>query len=310
MAAKAVCAEDGHVVTAGEKWRDAMPVTSLRRIVDRPRTAFVLGGGGNLGAIQVGMLQALADRGIMPDLVVGCSVGALNGAAVAADPSPAGVDHLARIWRRLRADDIFPSGWFNGPWMLLRRSLSMTGSGKLRALILATAGLDTFEEAKVPFHVVATSLRTGRPRWFTTGPVVEPILASAALPAVLPPVEIDGEMYIDGAVVDNVPISRAVELGAERVYVLHVGNFDRARPLPQRPIDVLIQAFSIARNERFLRESIGDHFPGVELIVLPGIDPGGAYSRKDFSRSSELMERSRIASGVFLDSTLRAAAGA
>jgi NTE family protein len=286
----------------------AMPVTPLRGFVGRPRAAFVLGGGGNLGAIQVGMLQALSERGIVPDVVLGCSVGALNGAALAGDPTPDGIDRLARIWRRLRAEDVFPTGWFNGPWMLLRRSLSMTSNAKLRALITATVPFATFEEARVPLQVVATSLTTGRPYWFDSGPILEPILASAALPAVLPPVEIDGETYIDGAVVDNVPISRAVELGAERVYVLHVGNFERARPAPQRPIDVLVQAFSIARNERFMRESLSERRGGSELVVLPGIDPGG-YNKRDFSRSIELMERARRTAGAFLDRHLGAASG-
>src|SRR5439155_4947332 len=139
----------------------------------------------------------------------------------------------------------------------------------------------------LPFHVVATSLTTGRPEWFHRGPVVAPILASSALPAVLPPVEIGGELFIDGAVVDNVPISRALELGVERVVVLHVGNFERPRPHPQRPLDVLLQAFSIARNERFARESARE-YDGVELIVLPGVDPG-PIKRNDFSKTAHLI---------------------
>ena len=135
----------------------------------------------------------------------------------------------------------------------------------------------------MPVHVNATSLATGRGHWFTSGPAVEAILASAALPAVFPPVFIDGEAFIDGGVVDNVPISRAVALGVQRVYVLHVGNFTRPRPLPRRPIDVLLQSFSIARNHRFLAET-DDPPAEVELVVLPGVDPG-RIRRNDFSRS-------------------------
>ena len=282
-----------------------MSVTPLRRDVPA-RTAFVLGGGGNLGAVQVGMLQAVLERGITPDVVLGCSVGALNAAAIAADPTATGADRLARTWRALRGDDVFPSGWLNGPWLLLRKQLAMASNDKLRALVERTVPFEHFEDAAVPFQVVATSLTSGRPRWFDRGRILEPILASAALPAVLPPVEIDGDTYIDGAVVDNVPIARAVSLGATRVYVLHVGNFDRPRPRPQRPIDVLLQAFSIARNERFLRESVDGLFDGVELIVLPAVDPGG-LNRRDFSRSPELMERARLAAGAFLDHEAHAA---
>src|SRR5207248_1516252 len=108
---------------------------------------------------------------------------------------------------------------------------------------------------------------------FGGGPVVAPGLASAALPAVFPPVEIDGELFIDGGVVDNVPLKRAISLGARRVYVFHVGNFTKGRPDPKRPIDVLLQAFSIARSYRYLAD-VESAPEDVELITLPGVDPG------------------------------------
>jgi NTE family protein len=175
----------------------------------------------------------------------------------------------------------------------------MVGNERIRRLIESTVTERRFEEFAVPLHVIATSLRTGRPRWFDRGPVVDPILASAALPAVLPPVEIDGESFIDGAVIDNVPISRALELGVQRVVVLHVGNFERPRPDPQRPLDVLLQAFSIARNERFSRESVLSN-PGVDLVVLPGIDPG-PIKRNDFTKTATLMARAHAAAASYLD---------
>jgi NTE family protein len=274
-----------------------------------PKTAFVLGGGGNLGAIQVGMLRALVQRGIEPDLIVGCSVGALNAAAIAGDHSIEGVRRLEDVWLGLKPDDVFPTGRLTGPWMLVRRALSLCPNDKLRSVIERSIAFDRFEDAPVPVEVVAVSLSTGRERWFDKGPVVAPILASAALPAVLPPVEIDGELYIDGAVVDNVPISRALHHGAKRIYVLHVGNFTRPRPRPQRPIDVLLQSFSIARNYRFLAEANAAAPEGVEIITLPGIDPGG-IRRNDFSRTRELIERAAGASATFLDAHTRAATGA
>ena len=113
-----------------------------------------------------------------------------------------------------------------------------------------------------------------------------------------PPVVVNGEAYIDGGVVDNVPISRALALGARRVFVLHVGNFARPRSLPKRPIDVLLQSFSIARNHRFLAET-DEPPPDVELVVLPGVDPG-RIRRNDFSRSRDLMDRAYAAARDFL----------
>ena len=155
------------------------------------------------------------------------------------------------------------------------------------------------DQFAVPIQVVATSLRTGREQWFSSGPAVPAVLASAALPAVLPPVEFGGDVFIDGGVVDNVPVGRATVLGAERIVVLHVGNLDKPRPRPRRPIDVLLQAFSIARNHRFAAD-VEAAAAGAELIVLPGVDPG-SLRRNDFSRSGELIERARHAAGAHLD---------
>jgi len=245
------------------------------------------------------MLQALLERDITPDVLVGCSVGALNAAAIAAEPDLDGVEQLRRTWLDPLTWQVFSSGKLTGPWLLLKKGRSMVGNERIRALVESTIAQRRFEDFARPLHVVATSLRTGHAAWFHRGPVVEPILASAALPAVLPPVEIGGEAFIDGGVVDNVPISRAMTLGVERVIVLHVGNFDRPRARPQRPLDVLLQAFSIARNERFARESELAH-EEVELVVLPGVDPGG-IKRNDFSKTEHLIRRGHAAAAGFLD---------
>src|SRR5438067_6944378 len=282
-----------------------MSVRLLRK--PTPVTAFVLGGGGNLGAVQVGMLRALVEQGIVPDVLVGCSVGALNAAGLAGDPTLAGVERMWDVWEHLVGDELWPAGRISGLWQLGRKGHAIQPNTGLRSLIDRALPYRTFEEARVPVQVVATSLTYGRARWFSSGPIAEPILASAALPAVFPPVEIDGEPYIDGGVVDNVPISRAIALGATRVYVLHVGNFERPRQLPRRPIDVLLAAFSIARNHRFLAET--DAPPaGVELVVLPAVDPG-RIRRNDFRHSEDLMARSYASTTRFLLGRQRAAAG-
>ena len=273
-----------------------MSVSLLRKPV--PGTAFVLGGGGNLGAVQVGMLQALLEAGVAPDVVIGCSVGALNAAGLAADPSAAGVRRMRETWLALDGEELFPAGRVTGLWMLGRKGQAIQANTGLRNLIERTLPYKRLEDAPIPVQVNATSLQTGRGRWFTSGSAVDAILASAALPAVFPPVVVDGEAYIDGGVVDNVPISRALALGARRIYVLHVGNFARPRQLPKRPIDVLLQSFSIARNHRFLAET-DDPPPDVEIVVLPGVDPG-RIRRNDFSKSRDLIERAYAAAREFL----------
>lgn len=275
-----------------------MTVTSLDD--HRPRrTAWVLGGGGNLGSIQVGMLRALADRGERPDVVLGCSVGSLNALAVAADPSPAGIEVLRKVWLSIRSAEVFPAGRINGPWQLLRRGASLYPNDGLAALIDRCAPHERFEDYLVPLQCVATSIRTGRSHWFDSGPVRDAVLASAALPAAFPPVRIGDDTFIDGAVVDNVPIARAMSLGARRIVVLHAGNFNRPRSDPKRPIDVLLHSFSIARNARFERD-VATAPEDVELVIVPGIDPGNV-KRTDFSRSAELIERSTAATAAFLD---------
>jgi NTE family protein len=273
-------------------------VQSLRP--HRDLTAFVLGGGGNLGSVQVGMLRALLERGVVPDLLVGCSAGAFNAATIAAEPTLDGVDLLHRTWATLDGPKVFPASGVGlaGVWQLARKGRSLGSNDGLRDLVERLLPIRRFEEAVVPFQVVATSLQSGRERWFAEGPVVEPILASAALPAVLPPVELDGDLLVDGGVVDNVPISRALHLGATRVYVLHVGNFDRPRPAPRRPIDVLLQSFSVARNHRFVSEQQPP--AGIELITLPGVDPGN-LKRNDFTQAEVLMARAHAAAALFLD---------
>lgn len=264
-----------------------------------PKTAFVLGGGGNLGAVQVGMLKALLERGVAPDMVIGCSVGAINGAGLAGDPTLAGVECMWEHWKALRSDEVFVGGRLQGPWMLIRRGQSLYENDGLRGIVNEWVSYRTFEEARVPFHVVAVSLRRGVDVWFSSGEILQPVLASAALPAVFPPVWIGGEAYIDGGVVNNVPVDRALELGAERVYVLYPGNFDRDRAHPERPIDVLVQAFSIARSHRFKAEQVNAP-DGVEIVTLPGIDPG-PVRYNDVSKSAELMARAHVATGEFLD---------
>lgn len=266
----------------------------------RPRTAFVLGGGGNLGAIQVGQLRALIERGIVPDVIVGCSVGALNGAAVAGHPTLQEVERLAHLWTGLTRNHIFPSSRLSrGPWLFLRNGLSAFPNVGLRRVIERWLRYGTFEETSVPLWVVATSVGTGFEHWFNSGDVTQALLASTALPGIFPPVDIAGERYVDGGVVNNVPVSKAIELGANRIYVLDVGTIERNQPDPRRPYEMLLKAVGIAHTYRF-RVDIGHVPQGIQMFRLPGVDPG-KLRYDDFSRSSELIDRAHRAAGAYLE---------
>ena len=267
-----------------------------------PRTIFVLGGGGNLGAIQVGMLQAVLERGIVPDELVGCSAGAMNAALIAADPTADGLERLRELWLTGQEDIVAPFSRFDGVRLLTHRGVSLQSNAGLRRLLETTLPHRRFEDFPVPFHVVATSLTTNSERWFSKGDVVDPILASAALPAIFPPVVIDDDVLVDGGVLNNVPVSKAYELQPDRIFVFHVGNFERARPAPKKPMDVLLHAFSISRSYRFETETRQPPSPGVEVVVLPSVDPG-KLRYNDFSHSGELIERARGTTSSFLDTT-------
>ncbi len=259
------------------------------------RTAFVLGGGGNLGAIQVGMLRALLDAGITADVVVGCSAGALNGAAFCAQPNAAGVRRLTDTWLGLadRPGGLMPSSRMPSPVQIIRKGESLHPNDDLRSSIEQfMGGISTFEELVIPFQCVATDIEATSEAWFDSGDLVEPMLASAALPAVFPSVMIGGRAYLDGGVVNNVPISRAIELGADRIVVCHVGLHGRPHKDIRRPIEAALLGYWIARNSRFGRD-LAVVPDGVEVIVLPpGNRPTLRYD--DFNQSAELIEQGYV----------------
>jgi len=254
-------------------------------------TAFVLAGGGSRGAVQVGMLCELVERGIRADRVYGASVGAVNGAAYCGDPTPEGTDRLAEIWRDLTGDDVFPRGRVHGPWTFFQQRPSVHTNTGLRRIIEDGIAFKLLEDAEVPIEVVTTSLTDGRERWITRGPAADAVLASAAIPAMFPPVEIDGDLLVDGGVVNNVPISRAIAAGATRIYVLLCGPLHFHPPPPKRPAEAVLTAFFVAIHARFTRE-LSLLPPGVEVVVFSGGgEPGSDY--RDFSSSAELIEHGR-----------------
>jgi NTE family protein len=280
-----------------------------------PKVAFVLGGGGVMGASEVGMLQALLERGIMPELVVGTSVGALNGAAIAAAPGLQTVEVLRRIWLGIDEDRVFGGSIFAVGANLVRTRTSLHSNRPLRELITALLPAKTFEDLTVPFQCVAASIERAAEHWFTTGSLADAILASAAVPGILPPVEIDGEHFVDGGIVNSIPISRAVELGAKEIYVLQVGRIERPLEPPRTPLQVAMVAFEIARRHRFARD-LASLPKGVTAHVLPTGESTSPrrkridladYNYRNFRTVSQRMNRARRASAAYLES---AAAGA
>jgi len=258
---------------------------------DEGMTALVLGGGSTRGAIQIGMLQVLTEHGFVPDRVYGASVGAINGAGFAADPTRQGVERMAQIWLRLKREDVYRAGRLHGPWLYLQQRDAVYANSGLREVVSAGYPLDRLEESAIPLEVVATSLTDGGERWFTHGPSVEAILASAAMPAIFPPVEIDGEKYIDGGIVDNVPIQRALDAGATRIVILLCSPPVVAPAPSRRPVEGMVNALLIAIHARFVREMA--RLPeGVEVILCAGPE-GATRDFDDFSTTEHLIALGR-----------------
>jgi NTE family protein len=272
----------------GDRW--------LRRAPDEietpiHQTAFVLAGGGSRGAVQVGMLAELVERGIRADRVFGASVGAINGAAYAGNPTRDGIERMSGIWRNLKGTDIFPRSALDGPWAFLQKRASVHSSSGLRAIIEAGIDYENLQDATIPFEVVTTSLTDGRERWIAHGHAVEAILASSAIPSIFPPVVIDGDVLVDGGVVNNVPISRAIAAGCTRIFVLLCGPLHYHPPLPKRPAEAALTAFFVAIHARFVRE-LADLPAGVEVVVFSGGgEPSAQY--RDFSATADLIEEGR-----------------
>lgn len=232
------------------------------------KIAFVLGGGGRLGACEVGMLRALFERDIVPDLVVGTSIGALNGAAVAVAPELSTVDRLEDVWTTLDRSEVFSGTVFSGAANLVRTRTSLQSNQPLRSLTERLLPAKTFDDLALPFQCVAASIERAAEHWFDSGPLVDAILASCAVPGILPAIEIDGEHFIDGGVVNSIPISRAVELGASEIFVLHVGRIERPLTAPKNPWQVGMVTFEVARRHRFARD-MASLPEGVIAHVMP-----------------------------------------
>ena len=271
-------------------------------------TAFVLGGGGAWGAYEVGMLRALLEAGIEPDIVLGTSVGAINGAAFAAEPGLECVARLEKVWTELDSGSVFEGSLLTRLGTAVRSRTHLYSNETLKRMLVEALGEPRIEELPLPFQCVAASIERASDHWFTEGPVIEAVLASCAVPGLLPPVEIDGEHYLDGGLVDSVPLGRAVQLGAKRIYILHAGRVEQPLTAPKQPWEVAAVVFEIARRHRLSR-AFADLPDGVEAHLLPtgntpsDADEGlGRYLRyRDYGQAHDRIQRAYQASATFLE---------
>ena len=263
-------------------------------------TAFVLSGGASLGSIQVGMLLGLAEAGVAPEVIVGTSVGALNGGWIASRNDVAGITALADVWRSLSRSDVFPTRPITGLLGFLGRRPNLVPSTGLRRLLTRNIQFARLEDAPVPLHVVATDVLSGQDVLLSSGDAADAIMASAAIPAVFPPVRIDGRDHMDGGVVNNTPVSHAVALGADLIWVLPTGYSCALPESPRGALAMALHALTLTINQR-LAVDVARYEGVVDLRVVPPLCPV-PVSPADFSQSAQLIERSHDATRAWLAS--------
>jgi NTE family protein len=270
--------------------------------------AYVLGGGGVLGAGEVGMLRALIEHEIYPDLILGTSVGAINGALIAKDPTLTSVTRLTDMWSRAGAvRDFYSTGALATVKRAVTSKTHLYSSDPIKEMLEAEFGDANLEDLLVQFQVCAACIERASEHWFETGRIVDAVMASASVPGLWPPHKIDGEHFLDGGIVNSIPVGRAGQLGADVIYVLQVGRIDRPLSVPQSPVDVARVSFEIARRHRFVRElnELPEH---VTAHVLPvgGTSPrdDSIFAHRDFTSIPERIESSYQASAKYLQGTL------
>jgi NTE family protein len=269
------------------------------------QVAFVLGGGGRLGAAEVGMLEALTDAGVRPDLIVGSSIGAINGAAFAAEPTARGVRRLRELWSAVEHTGVFGGRMIDRLRHMARTRTSLHSNEALRHLLERSLPVHRFEDLAVRFECVAACIETAHETWFDRGDLVTAVLASSAVPGLLPAVRAGDRHYLDGGIVESIPVHRAIEHGARTIYVLQVGRVEQPLSAPRWPHEVALVAFEIARRHSFA-SALANLPADVEVHVLPTGGQGPRFNDlrqlryRDFADVPVRIDLARDASAGYL----------
>jgi NTE family protein len=259
----------------------------------------VLGGGGARGAAQVGVLQGLFEAGLEPPVaVVGASVGALNGSAIAAYPSLAGTMMLREVWMSRQALDVFHAHPLGVMLSGLRRDqLSAFPQGNVRRLIeraQALTGMTTFEQLRVPLAVVATDLNAGIPVVFRSGLLTPALLASTAIPGLFPSVRIDDREHLDGGVVDNTPMDIAINDGAKEILAISLMGGGEYEAGPSSLPELIARTLQLSLHHQMLADYERMRTRARIVVLCPITAPTATWEMKR-EHLLAVMESSRAA---------------
>lgn len=255
--------------------------------------------------MEVGMLRALEEEGIMPDLILGTSIGAFNGSMIAVDPGSSGVERLAAAWTQLEGSDLFSGGMFDRVRAVATLQPAMHSSNQLRALLEEVHDPSTrIEDLSVPFQCVAASIERAAEHWFSEGPLIDALMATSAVPVLFPPIPIGDEHFYDGGLVNSVPLRRAVTLGADTIYVLQVGRVEAPLRAPEKLYEAALISFEIARRHTFAT-ALSEVPENVTVHLLPSgnpveFDDWRQLRWRDTGSTSKLMEGAYKASRKYL----------
>lgn len=275
------------------------PISTAQRGLPGP-VVFVLGGGSSLGAIQVGMLRALSEAQISPDAVVGTSVGALNGAILAAHPRDA-VERLSQVWTQMQRADVFPGSIIGSAWRLTTTRSHAVRARGLRDIAARTLRASTFAELELPFAAVTLDLTSGSTRVLTQGDLVQALLASAAIPGVFPVVDLDGHHLVDGGVVANVPLSQSrvfPDVGSLVVLDCTLAP----EPGPQPHVGDVLGATTRIQMRAQVEAALPAVASEVPVVYLPAPTPR-TVSPFDFDQSDALIKEAYDLARTFIDAT-------
>lgn len=260
-------------------------------------TAFVLSGGASLGAVQVGMVEVVLEAGIEPDLIIGASVGSLNGAWLASHPGVEGARMLRDVWRSVRRRDIFPISPVRIVKGVAGRCDHVVSAAAMTRWLESRAPFNRLEDALIPLHAVATDLLAGSPVVLSRGELIPALLASSAIPGVFPPVEIDGRLLVDGGLAANTPVSQAIDLGADEVYLFPTVN-DGPGGRPRGALGVSMQSVAHILGHASLSEIRACAGRCHLFVVRPPRQVGVAPF--DFSHTEELFEQGRASAVAWM----------
>jgi len=268
--------------------------------------AFVLSGGGNRGALEVGALQALFDHGIRPDMLVGSSAGAMNAAFIATDPTPEGAKRLEEIWKEVKKEDVFPGNWFTMAWRFITGQDSLFPNDNLRRFVKAHIPPDKqrFGDLPVRLYITAANLNTCTLYLFgedLNAFLLDAVMASAALPVSFPPLEYRGWQYVDGAVVANVPIEIAIDKGATTIYAINVGYAGEREEEIHGIVPIALRTITAIMYQHLLDDlEEAQEAPGVTLHHIH-IQAFQDISSWDFSHTAEMIEEGRRITEEYLE---------